>query len=1046
MSTTVRTTSSGALQQLEVDGLSMLLYPATDLEAGPANLWLRVRQDEAVSAVRPLTGPSSAGETFAVGGLTGVRGSLDGITHSCWFDADDDLLGWRWQLTNTTDAPVCVDVVCTLDVALTPWDDLRRSEYYVSQYLDLTPVALGDSLALAVRQNMPGERQPWAALGSSEPVAGWATDALQLLDHHRGEGLDLSRDLPGVRLQHEHTLAALQTAPITLAPGEKRDGVFWIHVVAHHPEATGEADASRLFDALAARTWAPLPENTGSEHTGSVVSTVFSPVRVATVDINPEDPAGALTNVERDAEGCFLSGFDGATHVVAGTKEKQVLRPHGAILHFSPRPVADGQALASTAWMSGVFASQVTFGPASAGERLSIRRSYLGLSEAAGARLLVARDGGAWQLLTTPSLWRVQDLEAQWTYRLAADLVGSTVTVRTALRSNHEVGLEVRVEGQPVDLMLVLAEEHDGLAVEAPGGQQASDASLFADGISRGLGVRTITWTAAQEVAVRLRLPVDDVEEVNPQAWRTPTLAVDGDGEASDLGRFLTSLVHDAAVHFQTPRGLEQYTGGAWGVRDVCQGPVGLLLATDETQALRRTLVQIFTGQQDDGGWPQWFHFLPQMAGPGHREAHGDVVYWPLLALAEYLAVTGDVSILDERASIVGTDTILPAEDLRGHLERAVDNICAHRTRDERLPSYGHGDWNDSLQPARPELAEQMCSTWTTELEIQSLGLLAEQLREVWPQMAKRLTGIVERTRQAFAEVLLVDDELAGYVVVGDDIEHLVHPRDQRTGLHHGVLQIIHAISDELLTLEQARHHQEIIEQHLAGPTGSYLFDVPVAYSGGTMQVFKRAEAATFWGREIGLMYTHAHVRHVEALTHLGMAEQMWTELMKVVPVGMTGRIPGAAPRQANCYYSSSDAWFTDRYDASQRAEELFDDNTRFEGGWRVYSSGPGLVLRLVVEKVLGVRRRATGLEIDPVLPAALDGLCATVPVDGRELRITYHVVGDGHGVTKLLVNGVAAEVEALRARYRRPGVRVLSPLGFLPDGSVELEVWVGLA
>ncbi|GAA1391471.1 hypothetical protein [Luteococcus peritonei] len=1051
MTTTVRTTSSGALQQLEVDGLSLLLYPATELESGPANLWLRRREDGRVQELRPLTGPASQGESFQHQGLTAVRGELAGVRHTTWFDAEDPgVLGWRWSLDNIGTEPVELDLVCTLDVALTPVADLRRSEYYVSQYLDLTPVEVPaphgqTSTALAVRQNMPGERQPWAALGSSEPVVGWATDALQLLDRARGEGLDLSVELPSERLQHEHTLAALQTAPIRLAPGERQEGQFWIITVPDHPHATGVQDVALLTERLATRIWSSCPE---PRQTAPVVPTVFCPARPAGVHDFPGEPAG-LTSEERTTDGCLLSGFVGSEHVVTAAKEREVLRPHGKILHLSPGPEADGRALASTAWMSGVFASQLTSGPASSGELLGIRRSYLGLCEAAGLRLLVRRGGSTWRLLTTPSLWRTRDEHCTWLYRLDGDLDGSTVTVDVELTGTQELRLDVRVEGQPLDLLLVLDETNPGLSLDVTAGQLGDDGPLFADGGSRGLSTRTVQLDQATAASVRLLLPGGS-DASRTHHWRLPSLdpsSVADQGETSALAHFISALAHDAAVHYQAPRGLEQYTGGAWGVRDVCQGPVGLLLATDEQQALRRTLVQIFAGQQDDGDWPQWFHFLPQMAGPGHRESHGDVVYWPLLALAEYLAVTGDAGILDECTALVGRDEVLAPVPLRQHVRLAVDRITAQRTRDPRLPAYGHGDWNDSLQPARPELAHQMCSTWTTELEIQALSLLAEQLRGPWPELSNELDELVAGTRQAFEEVLLVDDELAGYVVLSEDEpEVLVHPRDERTGLHHGLLQMIHAISDELLSPEQALHHQALISQHLSGPTGSYLFDRPVAYTGGTMTVFKRAEAATFWGREIGLMYTHAHVRHVEALSHLGMAEQMWHELLKVVPAALVERVEGAALRQNNCYYSSSDAWFTDRYQASHQADDLFSPSTRFEGGWRVYSSGPGLVLRLVVEKVLGVRRRAAGLEIDPVLPSQLDGLRAVVHVEGHELHLTYRVRGAGHGVREVRHQGRPLATRPLSSRYREAGVALVDPLAAIAGGVnvVELEVLVG--
>ena len=62
------------------------------------------------------------------------------------------------------------------------------------------------------------------------------------------------------------------------------------------------------------------------------------------------------------------------------------------------------------------------------------------------------------------------------------------------------------------------------------------------------------------------------------------------------------------------------------------------------------------------------------------------------------------------------------------------------------------------------------------------------------------------------------------------------------------------------------------------------------------------------------------------------------------------------APRQANCYYSSSDAAFADRYEAAARYDEVKAGTVPLEGGWRVYSSGAGIALRLIHECFLGIR------------------------------------------------------------------------------------------
>ena len=72
--------------------------------------------------------------------------------------------------------------------------------------------------------------------------------------------------------------------------------------------------------------------------------------------------------------------------------------------------------------------------------------------------------------------------------------------------------------------------------------------------------------------------------------------------------------------------------------------------------------------------------------------------------------------------------------------------------------------------------------------------------------------------------------------------------------------------------------------------------DKPVAYHGGTERVFRRAESAAFFGREIGLMYVHAHLRYGEAMAMLGEADALWDALQVANPIAVTERL---APRLA---------------------------------------------------------------------------------------------------------------------------------------------------
>src|SRR6185369_13536445 len=95
-----------------------------------------------------------------------------------------DAPAWFWHVTleNAGAAPVTVDLVYAQDLALANYGLVRMNEYYVSQYVDLTPLAHAQrGVALAVRQNLAmGDRHPWAVVGALGRGVGFATDALDL--------------------------------------------------------------------------------------------------------------------------------------------------------------------------------------------------------------------------------------------------------------------------------------------------------------------------------------------------------------------------------------------------------------------------------------------------------------------------------------------------------------------------------------------------------------------------------------------------------------------------------------------------------------------------------------------------------------------------------------------------------------------------------------------------------------------------------------------------------------------------------------------------
>ncbi|MFM9152976.1 MAG: hypothetical protein ACKOPC_05120, partial [Methylocystis sp.] len=63
---------------------------------------------------------------------------------------------------------------------------------------------------------------------------------------------------------------------------------------------------------------------------------------------------------------------------------------------------------------------------------------------------------------------------------------------------------------------------------------------------------------------------------------------------------------------------------------------------------------------------------------------------------------------------------------------------------------------------------------------------------------------------------------------------------------------------------------------------------------------------------------------------------------------------------------------FRDRYHASGDWARVKNNTIAFDGGWRIYSSGPGVYTNILIQQALGVRRYFGERVVKPTLPSAL--------------------------------------------------------------------------
>ena len=224
----VEVTARGSIRRFECRGTALNLFVGNELEGGPTNLYLR-RHHGGKTEFAPLLGPRSPTRfdlRQADSRLIGA-GSWHGIDYVIALVLAQDAPAWFWhvRLMNTTPSQQQLDLIYAQDIALAPYATVRLNEYYISQYVDHSPLQhQSRGCAVASRQNQPAEgRNPWCVIGSLRSATSFATDALQLHGvATRGGDIPagLAKGLPGRRLQHEHSLVSIQDATLHVDSGQ----------------------------------------------------------------------------------------------------------------------------------------------------------------------------------------------------------------------------------------------------------------------------------------------------------------------------------------------------------------------------------------------------------------------------------------------------------------------------------------------------------------------------------------------------------------------------------------------------------------------------------------------------------------------------------------------------------------------------------------------------------------------------------------------------------------------------------------------------------
>ncbi|MFI8575577.1 GH36-type glycosyl hydrolase domain-containing protein [Rossellomorea aquimaris] len=1064
------------------------------------NLYLRIYQSSEIEIV-PLIGVQSTSEVSFSESQVKWSGNHKTLQYEVTFTLSQTGV-WFWDvMVEGQDAEI--DVIYGQDLGLADKGGVRSNEAYMSQYVDHQ--VFEDSqkgFVVCSRQNQPQSNGfPYIQQGALGKTVGYSTDGFQFFglsykETNQPEILTQS-SLANEVYQYEFAYTALQTEKVQLSGQEHF--VFYGLFKENHSEAISKLEYQQEVE----HAWAGV-QQLHEKFSAPLEKVALSPEigePLQTEEMSKEEIDGLFT--ERHTEewdGDRLLSFftDTHEHVVLKEKELVVERPHGHILMSGGNHELKEGTITTTSFMYGVFNSQLVIGNTSFNKMLTNTRNHLNVMKTSGQRIYVEVEG-VYRLLTMPSMFELGFNYARWYYKTQDDTIiitnyttVDTPEVRLHVRSENGkqyrylVSNQITMNNNEYEVPYKLEKNGDILSISADSQSESSQTypdlcyKIKVDGADMSIGneerlgqnipigsaslcVIDLTATSEWTMTIQGLLHGENREfeesdmNVEIQRYREYYRQVMNGFKLSQHGEIPSELAkvnslswwytHNMLVHFSVPHGLEQYGGAAWGTRDVCQGPTEYFMATHNYQSVKDIIKTVYSHQyEDNGNWPQWFMF-DRYFKIQQDDSHGDIIVWPLKVVGDYIAATNDYSILEEQIPYTTRDGFDLSEGratLLDHIHKEIAYIKEHFLHDTFLSSYGDGDWDDTLQPANSQLKKFMASSWTVALTYQVLNQLSNVLQGVRDEVASEFKALASGIQNDYNRFILQNDVIPGFVYMEDPAhaELMLHPTDTKTGIEYRLLPMNRSIISELFTREQAESHYQLVKEHLYCPDGVRLMNRPANYKGGISTHFKRAEQAANFGREIGLQYVHAHIRFVEAMAKLGNTEEVWKGLEIINPVGLTEVVPNAERRQSNAYFSSSDGKFNTRYEAQERFNELRAGTVPVKGGWRIYSSGPGIYMNQLISNCLGIRQEAEDLIIDPVLPEKFDGLAFEFKFMNRPVTFTYH---RGEKSSHTVVNGEKVETEEVSNRYRTGGMRIKREVfeSLLNDESNRIEIFM---